>query len=768
MNAALITIAITNNIAFIFTIQFFREKVLEMFYHGYNAYMTNAYPADELMPLSCRGRIRGVEPDRGDIDDALGKFQLTLIDTLDTLAVLGDVAEFNKAVRSVINTVSFDTDIVVSVFETNIRILGGLLGGHAVAAHLKESGRPELQWYNNELLDKAKDIGNRLLPAFNSPTGIPYPRVNLKYGINKELSTSSTGRSTCLSCAGTVLLEFAALSRWSQNATFELKARLVMKQLWKRRQRHSNLLGQTIDVNDGDWITKDSGVGAGFDSYYEYCLKAYILLGDETFLHRFNTHYEAIMNYISQGPMLVNVLMHRPRYASRPYMDALQAFWPGLQVLKGDLKSAVITHQWLYEITKKHNFIPEAFTPNLGVYWPHHPLRPEFAESTYFLYKATRDPFYLEVGKSIVENLNNYARVPCGFAALKDVRTLSQEDRLDSFVFAETFKYLYLLFAEKEDVILPIDNFIFTTEAHLLPLSLSNIRISEIDRVMENKTINFTMDASTCPANNDKSNSFSKFTMNLRSGTTEKQCDPKDASQAINADNLKLKPSDLVIGNLEHQKLLQEMGVQIVSIQDGRLHLQHMPSIAKSPKDAELGLEFMRQVIEVNRIIKENPVIQPRVVQLLSAPHNGLVTLSAGPAQFGKNLTAKYHVRGFAAISNPVSGCTALNNFDDVSGKIVITKRGDCMFIDKARNVQASGAIGLIVIDNTEGSSAHSHQVFAMSGDQNNDIKIPAVFLFQKEGKILIEAVRNSDSKFEILLGARAISSKLKWSFLLM
>lgn len=48
---------------------------------------TNAYPADELMPLSCRGRVRGVSPGRGDIDDALGSFSLTLIDTLDTLAV---------------------------------------------------------------------------------------------------------------------------------------------------------------------------------------------------------------------------------------------------------------------------------------------------------------------------------------------------------------------------------------------------------------------------------------------------------------------------------------------------------------------------------------------------------------------------------------------------------------------------------------------------------------------------------------------------------
>uniref|UniRef100_A0A8C7X4S5 alpha-1,2-Mannosidase n=1 Tax=Oryzias sinensis TaxID=183150 RepID=A0A8C7X4S5_9TELE len=64
-----------------------RNQVVEMFDHAYQNYMDHAYPADELMPLTCRGRVRGREPSRGDVDDALGKFSLTLIDTLDTLVV---------------------------------------------------------------------------------------------------------------------------------------------------------------------------------------------------------------------------------------------------------------------------------------------------------------------------------------------------------------------------------------------------------------------------------------------------------------------------------------------------------------------------------------------------------------------------------------------------------------------------------------------------------------------------------------------------------
>ena len=101
-----------------------RYEASDMFYHAYNAYIDNAWPADELMPLSCRGRFRGREPSRGDIDDAMGNFSLTLIDSLDMLVVLGDTDEFENAVKKVIDTVAFDTDVVVSVFETNIRIVG--------------------------------------------------------------------------------------------------------------------------------------------------------------------------------------------------------------------------------------------------------------------------------------------------------------------------------------------------------------------------------------------------------------------------------------------------------------------------------------------------------------------------------------------------------------------------------------------------------------------------------------------------------------------
>lgn len=135
---------------------------------------------------------------------------MTLVDTLDTLVLLGDFAEFEHAVKLVIRDVQFDSDIIVSVFETNIRMMGGLLSAHILAEYIQKKAQV-MPWYKGELLEMARDLGYRLLPAFNTSTGIPHARVNLRYGMKDEQLKKS--RETCTACAGTILLEFAALSR---------------------------------------------------------------------------------------------------------------------------------------------------------------------------------------------------------------------------------------------------------------------------------------------------------------------------------------------------------------------------------------------------------------------------------------------------------------------------------------------------------------------------------------------------------------------------
>ncbi|XP_035593446.1 ER degradation-enhancing alpha-mannosidase-like protein 3 isoform X1 [Oncorhynchus keta] len=753
-----------------------RNQVVEMFDHAYSNYMDHAYPADELMPLTCRGRVRGQEPSRGDVDDALGKFSLTLIDTLDTLVLLNKTTEFEEAVRRVLRDVRLDNDIVVSVFETNIRVLGGLLGGHSMAVMLKDTGY-HMQWYQDELLHMAKDVGLRLLPAFNTSSGLPYPRVNLKHGLRSPESRTGTETDTCTACAGTIILEFAALSRFTGDPVFEVHARRALDFLWEKRQRNSNLVGTTINIHSGEWVRKDSGVGAGIDSYYEYLLKAYILLGDDLFLQRFNIHYASIMKYISQPPLLLDVHIHKPLLPARTWMDSLLAFFPGLQVLKGDIRPAIETHEMLYQVTKKHNFLPEAFTTDFRVHWAQHPLRPEFAESTYFLYKATKDPYYLEVGRTVLDNLNRFARVPCGFAAMKDVRTGSHEDRMDSFFLAEMFKYLFLLFAEEEDLTFNVEDYIFTTEAHLLPLSLSTAphapspanatvqapSLPHLSAYVKSLWSEEELDDSnydwSCP-NTRLLFPDPAFPRNLRDpirSAVDKSCPRPAIHREPGMGRPPLRAQDFMANNPDHLELLRRMGVSLIHLKDGRVQLVQHATQAVSAVAAEDGMRFMQEMMELSSQ-QQKEQLPPRAVQIVSHPFFGRVVLTSGPAQFGTDLSKSITgVRGFVTVAEPYSGCAELSNAAFVQGRIALLQRGQCMFAEKARHIMKAGAIGGIVIDDNEGSSSDTAPLFQMAGDGRNtdDVTLPLLFLFYKEGNILLEALKEY-REVEVLLSDKA------------
>ncbi|TRY57682.1 hypothetical protein DNTS_025907 [Danionella cerebrum] len=765
-----------------------RDQILEMFDHAYNSYMTNAYPADELMPLSCRGRVRGLEPNRGDVDDSLGKFSLTLIDTLDTLVqLLNKLEEFESGVKKILSDVRLDNDIVVSVFETNIRVLGGLLGAHVMADVLKQRGE-RMQWYRDELLYMAKELGYRLLPAFNTTSGLPYPRINLRYGIVNPLSRTGTESDTCTACAGTLILEFAALSRLSGERIFEEQARKAMDVLWEKRQKGSDLVGTVINIHNGDWVRRagflvsvtcfgevenlrfaftavpqqlrikaqlasdnrenssiynilflmtDSGVGAGIDSYYEYLMKAYILLGDKVYLERFNTHYSAIMKYISQPPLLLNVHMHNPTVNVRSWMDSLLAFFPGLQVLRGDLKPAIETHEMLYQVTKQHNFLPEAFTTEFRVHWGQHPLRPEFAESTYFLYKATGDPYYLKVGQSIVEKLNAHARVPCGFAAVQDVRTGTHEDRMDSFFLAEMFKYLYLLFSEKSQLPIDIDDYIFTTEAHLLPVSLSTSQPPCQTNNTDPQALEDDLFSYSCPSAQTLFPNNPTFAKTIRDGY-KYLTGVGRAQQASPVRGIELPLHDT---GLEPVEFLKSMGISLTPLTE----------LISASQGSASQLKLVAEVTQS----PEHEEVVPLIVQLISPPFLGQTVLTAGPAKFGLDLTKQEHgVKGRIVKSSPYTACGSIENPVALQGHIALALRGDCMFAVKARRLQEAGAIGVIFIDHREGSSSAETPLFQMVGDgePTDDISIPLVFLFSKEGAMLTNALQEQNNVDVLLL----------------
>uniref|UniRef100_A0A669BWW1 alpha-1,2-Mannosidase n=1 Tax=Oreochromis niloticus TaxID=8128 RepID=A0A669BWW1_ORENI len=373
-----------------------KDMAKEMFYFGYDNYMKYAFPEDELNPIDCEGRGPDVQnPSNININDVLGNYSLTLIDTLDTLLVLGNVSEFQRAVKLVIDTVSFDKDSTVQVFEANIRILGSLISAHILLTDPKHPfGNVGFEGYDNELLHLAHDLAVRLLPAFeNTSTGIPYPRVNLKNGVPLD-----SVNETCTAGAGSLLVEFGILSRLIGDSTFEWVARRAVRALWNLRSNETGLLGNVVNIQTGQWVGKQSGLGAGMDSFYEYLFKSYILFGEKEDYRMFTAAYESIQNHMRRGrescnegegdpPLYVNVNMFSGEIMNT-WIDSLQAFFPGLQVLNGDVDDAICLHAFYYAIWKRFGALPERYNwqlqaPDVLFY----PLRPELVESTYLLYQ---------------------------------------------------------------------------------------------------------------------------------------------------------------------------------------------------------------------------------------------------------------------------------------------------------------------------------------------------------------------------------------------
>lgn len=145
-----------------------------------------------------------------------------------------------------------------------------------------------------------------------------------------------------------------------------------------------------------------------------------------------------------------------------------------------------------------------------------------------------------------------------------------------------------------------------------------------------------------------------------------------------------------------------------------------------------------------------------RYVQLVGVPHLGGTWFKAGPAQFGPTLN-ELGLRGRVAQANPLEACTTFEGAAaaKVRGRIVLVRRGGCMFIEKARFLQAAGVIGAVVMDNKADTSSDTHGLFAMSGDGQDDVKIPMVFVFAKEGNALLHELFLHGDKLELLLSSR-------------
>ncbi|XP_016982378.1 ER degradation-enhancing alpha-mannosidase-like protein 2 [Drosophila rhopaloa] len=448
-----------------------REDVRRMFQHAYEGYLRHASNYDELRPLTCDGH------------DTWGSYSLTLIDALDTLATMGNFSEFRRVAQLLEEKMNFDRDINVSVFETNIRIVGGLLSAHLLS---KRAGIDLEQGWpcKGPLLRLAEDVARRLLPAFDTNTGMPYGTVNLRYGVPKGETSV-----TCTAGVGTFLIEFGTLSRLTGNSIYEEVAMQAVHALWAYRSP-IGLFGNHIDVQSGRWTALDSGIGAGVDSLFEYLVKASVLLNRPELLELFHEARSAIDKYMRKEDWYVWVGMNKG-HVTLPVFQSLEAFWPGILSIVGDTEPALRTISRYIGVWKKYGFLPEFYniaageaSPNREVY----PLRPELIESAMYLYRATRNEYLLELGEHMLETLEFSAKTKCGYATIRNVVTHEKENRMESFFLAETSKYLYLLFDEdnflhndgsggellstEDDVcVVQAGAYIFNTEAHPMDMS---------------------------------------------------------------------------------------------------------------------------------------------------------------------------------------------------------------------------------------------------------------------------------------------------------
>jgi mannosidase alpha-like ER degradation enhancer 2 len=413
-------------------------RVREELLFTWRAYEKYAWGHDELRPVTKTAR------------DWYGESLLmTPVDSLDTLILMGLEDEARKAKALIVERLSFDKDISVKNFEVTIRLLGGLLSGYQMTG-------------DERLLRLAEDLGTRLLPAFDSPTGMPYMYVNLKTGKTKG-SRSNPAE------IGTLVLEFGALGKLTKKPVFFNKAKNALVELYKRRSK-LGLVGEEIDVETGEWVSRASHVGGGIDSYYEYLLKCSRLFGDRECEGMWRESLSALNRYLADdapsGLWYGQVDMDTGKRTASEF-GALHAFLPAVLALGGDLPRAKRLQDSCFRMWTSNGIEPEVVDyRTMKVISPGYQLRPEIMESAYYLHRFTKDPRYLEMGRRVFGDLVARSRTADGYTTLKNVATGEKGDLMPSYFLAETLKYLYLLFAP--DTTLDFGRVVFNTEAHPL------------------------------------------------------------------------------------------------------------------------------------------------------------------------------------------------------------------------------------------------------------------------------------------------------------
>ncbi|GAM26628.1 hypothetical protein SAMD00019534_098030 [Acytostelium subglobosum LB1] len=446
------------------------EAVRQGMKHAWDSYVKYAWGNDELKPSSRTSRhwfFMG----------------LTIVDSLDTLYLMDLKEEYKKGRDWVANQQNHhkQTNEYISVFESFIRLVGGYLTMYEL------TGQKDKMY-----LEKAKDIGDILLDAWDTP-GMAFPKPHLN--VFKRETSTHPDKPHCLILAdvGTTFLEYTHLSKVTGNPIYAEKAEKIREAMDSIPKKREGLYSIWLKDDASGFCTDEYSAGAMADSFYEYLVKMWIYTGKQNedyrrmYLESANGILDNLYFVSKRGEAYITQL----NYGNPSHnMEHLMCFAGGMFGLGAASKitrnEAENERHWnaAIELTKtcvmtylntQSGIGPEVthfsddgrMTPQLS----HYILRPEVVESVFVMYRLTGDPIYQEWGWTIFEAIEKHCRIESGYAGLQDVNNPGRgnDDLQQSFFMAETLKYLYLLFADPS--IVPLDKYVFNTEAHPIPVT---------------------------------------------------------------------------------------------------------------------------------------------------------------------------------------------------------------------------------------------------------------------------------------------------------
>lgn len=462
------------------------QAVVESFKVSWEGYYQYAFPNDELKPVT------------NSFSNSRNGWGASAVDALSTALIMGEKDIVNQIIRYIPTVNWSETPIEVSLFETTIRYLGGMLSGY----DLLKGPLTELADNQNDvdaLLMQSVNLANNLSYAFETPSGMPYNNLDFS-------KRSYVGETTGLAVAGTLILEWTRLADLSGNQTYADLVSKAEQYLLDPTPASSEpfpgLVGMEINVTSGSFLDAYGGWIGGADSFYEYLIKMYVY--DPSRYSKLRDTWilaaDSTMEYLTSRPIsrpditFVTTYNGTDRQAESQHLACFDGgnFILGGQVLKEQkyidygldlvngchetyIQSAtrIGPEAWSWdETTAPAN--QSSFFNKTGFYItsPGYQLRPEVIESYYYAYRATGDAMYQDWAWDAFVAINATTRVGSGYSSISDVNEVDggiHTDFQESFWFAEVLKYSYLIQAGEAEWQVGrdgVNEWVFNTEAH--------------------------------------------------------------------------------------------------------------------------------------------------------------------------------------------------------------------------------------------------------------------------------------------------------------